>query len=272
MTETKVQKIITYLLLSISAALIFFPVIFSVCLSLSDNKDIVNASYFPTKLHFENYIHAFQAQPLLHYMRNSLVTAILSTFFQILLALLSAYAIVFVDFRGKNLIFGLFMATMMIPSEVLIISNFQTIRSLNLLDTFGGLVLPGMASTFGIFLLRQNLKQIPWELKEAGQVAGAGDFYFFRKVVVPMVHNSIVTLAIYNFLVSWNSYMWPLLSTTNNTVRTVQIGLRQLKTADGLSDYGMMTAGAVIVSIPTLILIFAGQGRLQEGLTKGAIK
>lgn len=272
MMERKPEKIITYILLTLGAVLIFFPVIFSLFLSFSNNKDIMNGYYIPSRPDMENYVNAFRAQPLLHFMKNSLVTAVISTLFQIVLALLASYAIVFIPFKGKNLLFGMFMATMMIPGEVLVISNFQTIRSMNLLDTLAGLVLPGMSSTFGIFLLRQNLKQIPWELKEASQVAGVSDFCFFYRVVVPMVRNSIVTLGIYNFLVSWNSYMWPLLSTTNDTVRTAQIGLRQLKNADGLIDYGLMTAGAIVVSLPTLLLIFLGQKRLQEGLTKGAIK
>ena len=164
------------------------------------------------------------------------------------------------------------MATMMIPGEVLVITNFQTIRSWNMLNTYQGLILPGLASTFGIFLFRQNMLQIPLELKEASTVAGVSEFGFFWKIVAPMVVNTVVTLAIYFFLVSWNSYMWPLLSTTEDTVRTVQIGLRQLKNTEAVSDYGMMAAGAMVTSLPTLLLIFFGQKRLQEGMTKGAIK
>ena len=164
------------------------------------------------------------------------------------------------------------MATMMIPGEVLVITNFQTIRSWDMLNTYQGLILPGLASTFGIFLFRQNMMQIPLELKEASTVAGVSEFGFFWKIVAPMVVNTVVTLAIYFFLVSWNSYMWPLLSTTEDTVRTVQIGLRQLKNNEAVSDYGMMAAGAMVTSLPTLLLIFFGQKRLQEGMTKGAIK
>ena len=205
-------------------------------------------------------------------MINSAVTGVLSTTLQITFALLAAYAIVFIPFRGKKIIFLIMMATMMIPGEVLVISNFQTIRSWNLLNTFPGLILPGVASTFGIFLFRQNMMQIPLELKEASTVVGVSDFAFFIRVVAPMVKNTVVTLAIYFFLVSWNSYLWPLLSTTEDTVRTVQIGLRQLKNTEAVSDYGMMAAGAMITSLPTLLLIFFGQKRLQEGMTKGALK
>lgn len=269
---TKAKKVIIYSILTLAAVLIFFPVVFSLLLSFSTNVDITQGSYIPKSLDFSNYIRAFSTQPLLHYMKNSLVVASLSTVLQIILALLASYAVVFVNFKGREYVFMLFMATMMIPSEVLVISNFQTIREWGLMNTFAGLILPSLSGTFGIFLLRQNLKQIPYELKEASQIAGVGDFYFFRRAVIPMVKNTIITLAIYNFLVSWNSYLWPLLSTTTDAARTVQIGLRQLKNVEALSDFGMMSAGAMLVSLPTLILIFIGQKRLQEGLTKGALK
>ena len=272
MRISKLQKIIIYALLIISSILVFFPIAFSLLLSFSNNADISNGMYIPRTISFENYINAFKAQPLLHYMKNSTIVATVSTFLIIVFSLLASYSFVFMNFKGRDFIFTIFMATMMIPSEVLVISNFQTIRSWNLLNTFSGLILPSLASTFGIFLLRQNLKQIPYELKEASAVAGVSNFYFFRRVVVPMAKNNIITLAIYNFLVSWNSYMWPLLSTTNTKVRTVQIGLRQLKSTEMLNDYGMIAAGAMIISLPILLLILVGQGRLQDGLTKGSLK
>lgn len=266
------KKIYYYIVLSISALLIIFPIIFALSLSFSNNQDIMNGNYIPRSISFINFENAMNAQPLLHYIKNSLIVATFEVVLTIVLSLLAAYAFVFIDFKGRNFFFWLFMATMMIPMEVLVISNFDTIRSLGLLNTYMGLFLPGLASTFGIFLLRQNFKQIPYELKEASEISGMGDFRFFRKVVIPMSRNSILTLAIYNFLVSWNAYMWPLLSTTNESVRTVQIGLRQLKATEGISDYGMITAGAIIVVLPTLLIIIFGQSRLQEGLTKGALK
>lgn len=269
---TRTGKIATYGILAVAAFLVCFPILFSLALSFSNVTDILKGNYIPTSFDFDNYISAFQAQPLLKYMLNSLVTGLLSTGFQIVIALLASYALVFLPFRGKKFLFLILMATMMIPSEVLVISNFQTIRSWSLLNTYMGLILPGVASTFGIFLFRQNMLQIPVELREASVVMGISDFRFFLKVVAPMVTNTVVTLAIYFFLVSWNSYMWPLLSTTNDTVRTVQVGLRQLKNTEAVSDYGMMAAGTIITSIPTLFLIFFGQKRLQEGMTKGAIK
>ena len=267
-----VHTALTYGILTLAAVVVCFPVLFSLSLSFLNIEDILQGNYIPRSLNFENYINAFRTQPLFHYMLNSAISGVLSTALQIIFALLASYAIVFIPFRGKKIIFIILMATMMIPGEVLVISNFQTIRSWELLDTFAGLILPGVASTFSIFLFRQNMLQIPKEMKEASMIAGMSDFRFFFKVVAPMVKNAIVTLVIYLFLVNWNSYMWPLLSTTDDTVRTVQIGLRQLKNAEAVSDYGMMAAGAIVTSLPTLLLIFFGQKRLQEGMSKGALK
>lgn len=272
MKMSKLNKLGIYILLVFFALIIFFPILFSIMLSFSEKSHIANGIYIPKSLNFQNYINVFEQQPLLHYIKNSVIVAVVSTGLVVVLSLLASYSFVFIDFKFKKTIYAIFMATMMIPSEVLVVSNFQTIRSLNLVDTFAGLILPTLASTFGIFLLRQNLKQIPKELKEASEIAGAGNFYFFRKIVIPMVKNSLVTLAIYNFLVSWNSYMWPLLSTTTTEVRTVQIALRQLKSTELLNDYGMLAAGAMVITLPILLLILFGQGKLQEGLTKGALK
>ncbi len=263
---------VQYTVLILLAVIMIFPLLFTVALSLSDNTDIVNGIYWPKVLHFENYVEAFQEASLLYYMKNSIIISTLTTLFQVLFALLAAYAIVFIPFRGSGFVFGLFMSAMMIPMDVLTITNFQTIRTMGLINTYTGIILPCLGSAFGIFLLRQSMKQIPQELKEAGDISGIGRIYFFRKVVVPLSKNSIVTLAVYCFLVSWNNYLWPLIATTEDKVRTIQIGLRMLTASDTQKDFRLVAAATMIVTIPTLILMFFGQNRLQEGLTKGALK
>ena len=160
----------------------------------------------------------------------------------------------------------------MVPFEASIIPNFHIIRDLGWIDTYPGLTVPFFATAFGTFLLRQNFKQIPKELREASEIAGMGDFKFYLTVVLPVAKTSLVTLGVYGFLSSWNMYLWPLLSTTNDTVRTVQIGLKQLQTQEQLNEWGVIMAGAIIVVIPTLILLFLGQKKLQKGLTEGAFK
>ncbi|MDR4887750.1 carbohydrate ABC transporter permease [Fredinandcohnia sp. QZ13] len=265
------RKVIFYLLLIVSAILIAGPAVMAIIMSFMTNQDILTAS-LPTTLTVDNYVAAFERFPLVQYLINSFVVSIVIMLGQLALSSLAAYAFVFLEFKGRDVLFYLFIATMMVPFEASIIPNFHIIRDLGWLDHYAGLTVPFFATTFGTFLLRQNFKQIPKELREASQIAGIGDFKFYLTVVLPVTKTSLVTLGIYGFLTSWNMYLWPLLATTNDTVRTVQIGLKQLQTQEQLNDWGVIMAGAVIVIIPTLILLFLGQKKLQTGLTEGAVK
>ncbi len=271
MTMPISRKILFYILLIISALVVFAPAMMAFVMSFTENKDIMTGS-LPHALSFDNYVKAFEKFPLLKYLFNSLVVSIVITIGQLLLSSLAAYAFVFLEFKGRDFLFFLFIATMMVPFEASIIPNFHIIRDLNWIDKYPGLTVPFFATAFGTFLLRQNFKQIPKELREASLIEGMGDFKFFIKVVLPISKTSLVTLGAYGFLTSWNMYLWPLLSTTNDTVRTVQIGLKQLQNQEQLNDWGMIMAGTIIVIIPTLILLFLGQKQLQKGLTEGAIK
>ncbi|WP_462412911.1 carbohydrate ABC transporter permease [Neobacillus sp. Marseille-QA0830] len=265
------KKIIFYVLLVISALLLAGPAIMAIVMSFMTNQDILTGS-LPKTFTFDNYIAAFDRLPLLQFLFNSLVVSIIITLGQLILSSLAAYAFVFLEFKGRDFLFYLFIATMMVPFEASVIPNFHMIRNLGWIDSYAGLTVPFFATTFGTFLLRQNFKQIPKELREASLIAGMGDFKFFLTVVLPVSRTSLVTLGIYGFLTSWNMYLWPLLASTNDTVRTIQIGLKQLRTQEQLNQWGVIMAGAVIVIIPTLILLFLGQKKLQKGLTEGAVK
>lgn len=265
------RKIILYILLIISAAVVFAPTIMALVMSFMSNKDIMTGS-IPSALTFDNYVKAFNQFPLMKYLVNSFVISIAIMLGQLILSSLAAYAFVFLEFKGRDFLFYIFIATMMVPFEASVIPNFHTIRDLGWIDTYPGLSVPFFAMAFGTFLLRQNFKQIPKELREASMIAGMGDFKFYLTVVLPVAKTSLITLGAYGFLTSWNMYLWPLLATTNDTVRTVQIGLKQLQTQEQLNDWGVIMAGAIIVIIPTLILLFLGQKRLQKGLTEGALK
>ena len=266
------RKLIFYLLLSVSAFLIFAPAIIAFLMSFMSSQEIMTGKIIPSELTLENYVKVFDRFPLVNYLINSLLVSIVIMLGQLLLSSLAAYAFVFLQFKGRDVLFFLFIATMMVPFEASIIPNFQTIRDLGWIDSYTGLSLPFFAMAFGTFLLRQNFKQIPKELKEASEIAGMGDFKFYLTVVLPVAKTSLVTLGIYGFLTSWNMYLWPLLSTTNDTVRTVQIGLRQLQSQEQLNEWGVIMAGAIIVVLPTLILLFLGQKKLQKGLAEGALK
>lgn len=266
------KKIVSYLLLTISAILMFFPVLYAFSISFMQGGEVLKGSIIPSDFSFSNYTAAIQKVPLLRYLFNSLVVASLITLGQVVFCCLAAFAFTFIPFKGRNILFLIFISTMMIPWEATMVPNFQTIRSLGLTDTYFGLSVPFFAMAFGTFLLRQQFKTIPVEMYEASQVAGVGRFTFLRKVVLPVSKTTLVTLAIYSFLTAWNMYLWPLLVTNDESMRTVQIGLKQMQTQEVSTEWGVVMAGAILVILPTLILLFLGQKRLQEGLTRGALK
>jgi sn-glycerol 3-phosphate transport system permease protein len=266
------NKMILYTLLTLSSFIIFLPIIFAFLMSFMNSQEVMVGKIIPSEWTFENYVKAFERLPLFKFLLNSFIISLLIMIGQLVLSSLAAYAFVFLNFKGRDVIFYLFIATMMIPFEASIIPNFQTIKGMNLIDTYPGLALPFLAAAFGTFLLRQTFKQIPKELREASEIAGMGHFKFYLTVVLPIAKTSLVTLGIYSFLSAWNMYLWPLLSTTNDTVRTVQIGLKQLQSQETVNQIGVVMAGAMVVAIPTLILLFLGQKKLQKGLAEGAIK
>ncbi|GGH87848.1 sn-glycerol 3-phosphate transport system permease protein [Pullulanibacillus pueri] len=266
------NKIILYLLLTLSAVILFLPILFAFFMSFMGSQDALLGKILPSHWTLENYEEAFRRLPLLRFLFNSVLISLMIMIGQLIFSSLAAYAFVFLKFKGRETLFFLFVATMMIPFEASIIPNFQTIKALNLIDTYPGLALPFLATAFGTFLLRQTFKQIPIELREASEIAGKGHFKFYLTVVLPIAKSSLVTLGIYSFLSAWNMYLWPLLSTTNDQVRTVQIGLKELQSQEQVNQWGVVMAGAMVVAIPTLILLFIGQKKLQKGLAEGALK
>lgn len=250
----------------------FFPIVYAFMISFMQGGEVLQGKLIPENFTLTNYINAFEKVPLLRYLINSLVVSTVIMLGQLLLCSLAAFAFVFTKFKGKNLLFMLFISTMMIPWEATMVPNFQTVQSLGWLNSFPGLTIPFFAMAFGTFLLRQQFKTIPIELYEASQVSGISRFKFFLTVVLPISKTSLITLGIYCFLTAWNMYLWPLLVTNDEKVRTVQIGLKQMQTQEIASEWGVVMAGVMLVILPTLLLIFVGQKRLQEGLTRGAIK
>ncbi len=269
---SKAKKMIFYVLLVISAILVFFPVMYAFAISFMTGGEVLQGKLLPETITFENYVKVFERFPLLQYLFNSMIVSLIVMLGQLLVCSLAAYAFVFIAFKGRDFIFFLFISTMMIPWEATMIPNFLTIQKLGWINTYQGLTIPFFALAFGTFLLRQNFKTIPKELHEASQIAGLNPFAFFWRVVLPVSKTSLVTLGVYGFLTTWNMYLWPLLVTNDSSVRTVQIGLKQLQSQEVATEWGVVMAGVFIVIIPTLILLFLGQKQLQKGLIQGAIK
>ena len=266
------KKVWIYFLLIVTSFLVFFPVLYAFMISFMTGPEILQGKFLPQSFSFDNYIKVFERLPLLNYLLNSLVVSLSVMIGQLVVCSLAAYAFVFMPFKGGNFVFYLVISTMMIPWEATMIPNFFTIQKLDWLNTYQGMTLPFFALAFGTFLLRQHFKTIPKELHEASQIAGLSRFKFFYRVILPLSKTSLVTLGAYGFLTTWNMYLWPLLMTTNSSVRTVQIGLKQLQSQEVSTEWGVVMAGVIVVIIPTLLLLFLGQKHLQKGLSQGALK
>lgn len=266
------RKIIAYILLFLAALIVFGPILYTVSISFMDGKEVHSGALLPSTFSFDNYVSAAKNVPLMKFLTNSFIQSGIITLGMLITCSAAAFAFVFIPFKGRSLIFFVVISTMMIPWEATIIPNFATIRDLGWMNTFAGLTVPKIATAFGIFLLRQYFLTIPNELHEAAQIDGCGRFRFYLRMVLPLSRPMLATLAIYSFLTAWNEYLWPLLVTNNNDVRTVQIGLKMMQAQEASTQWPTVMAAVVLIVIPTLLLLFIGQKQLQKGLTSGALK
>lgn len=264
----------TYLGLGVLFLIVLFPVYYGIVGSFMNSTD--TNSYPPALwpvhgLHPSNYTNALNIIPLGNQYLNSIGQTAFITAGQVLTSMLAAYAFVFLPMRWRGFWFAVFLSTMMIPYESIIIPNYLFVSGLGLKDTIAGLALPFLATGFGTFLLRQSFLSFPHELRDAAKVDGAGHFRFLFSVLMPLSKPPLAALGIYSALSAWNMYLWPLLITTKSKSQTIQIGIGQLQSADS-QDPGMVLAGVVIALVPTLLLVIFGQRFIVKGLTAGAVK
>ncbi|KAB2336263.1 carbohydrate ABC transporter permease [Cytobacillus depressus] len=266
------KKAFLYGLLIVFTIFMMFPILYAFMISFMKGGEVLQGNLLPESFTLDNYQSAFNKVPLLNYLFNSFFVSMVVMLGQLIISSLAAFAFVFIPFKGRDALFFIFISTMMIPWEATMVPNFITVQKLGWINHYLGLTIPFFALAFGTFLLRQQFKTIPKELFEASQVAGISRFRFFWNIVLPVSKTSLVTLGIYSFLTTWNMYLWPLLVTNNESVRTVQIGLKQMQTQEVSTEWGVVMAAVIVVILPTLILLFLGQKHLQKGLTQGAIK
>jgi sn-glycerol 3-phosphate transport system permease protein len=264
----------TYLVLVVLFLVLLFPVYYGLVGSFMGERD---TNSFPPALwpvnglHPENYTDALRIIPLGHQYLNSVLQTAAITIGQLVTSALAAYAFVFLDLRWRGFWFAVFLSTMMIPYESIIIPNYLLISSWGLKDTIAGLALPFLAGGFGVFLLRQSFLAFPIELRDAARVDGAGHFRFLISILLPLSRPTLAALGIWSALNAWNMYFWPLLATEAPENQTIQIGISQLQTSDGDSP-GMVLAGVMLALFPTLLLVIFGQRFIVRGLTAGAVK
>src|SRR3989441_9563543 len=226
-----VRKAGSYLLLALVSILVAFPLLLALSYSLMTESEIATfpPPVLPMQPSLDNYGKVFGTIPIGRYLLNSFIVSSAVVIGQLVTASLAAYAFSFLVFRGRQLLFFLFLSTLMIPWEATIIPNYMTIRTLGWLDTYQGLAVPFLATAFGTFLLRQAFMQIPRELWDAARIDGSSTLRFLRDVVIPLSRPALGTVAIYGFLSTYNQYFWPLLITNETLMRTTQVGIAQLR-------------------------------------------
>ena len=271
--QRMLKNAIQYLLLTIVAIIVIFPLWSAFTISMLNDAEVATFPPLlaPTSLQLTNFVRAFEQAPLLRYLFNSIVQSTLVMVGQLVTASLAAYAFAFIDFKGRNVMFLVFLSTLMIPWEATIIPNYLTVRSLGWTDTYMGLTVPFLATAFGTFLLRQFFMTIPRELQDAATIDGCGSLRFLIAIVLPLARPALGTLAVYSFLQTYNQYLWPLLITNDQQMRTVQIGITLLQDEERFM-FNIVMAGVVLVLVPTFILFIVGNRQLIRGLTAGAVK
>lgn len=263
-----------FFIFKLALGLIFVaPIIVCVLFSLQPEGDIgtLTPKLFTAHPTLENYATVMNTMPIFKYLKNSLVVCMATIVLQVFLVSFAAYAFSFFQFKGKNLLFTLVLVAMMIPPDIVVITNYVTIQKLHLTDTYLGLMFPSLISGMGIFLMRQYFLTVPKDLMDAAVIDGCGKFRFLFQILLPMSLPTIASLSLYTFIIEYNHYFWPLLVTNTDAMRTIQIGISMLVRSDWL-EYGPMLAGAAAAIIPPILIFIFGQDYIVKGMTDGAVK
>ena len=263
-------RILVTVLLSLGALLMLFPFFWMISGSLKTIREITSPDiiWWPAEAQWSNYVTVLTnpENPFGVYFRNSIIVSVANTVFTLLTTILGR-----LEFKGRDRLFSLLMATMMVPSQMYIITNFITITRMHLMDSLWAQILPYTASIFYIYLLRQFFNQIPDQIYLAAKVDGCSDWKYLWKMMVPNARSSLVTIGLFNFIASWNAYLWPLMVTNTIQKRTLSIGLKYFASDSG-SDYHLMMAGATIVVLPLIVIYLVFQKYIIQGIARGGLK
>jgi sn-glycerol 3-phosphate transport system permease protein len=266
-------KTLVMVLRTAMAFVIIAPLWFAIRTSFMDLDEAFRypPRIFPGSFQLQYYKKALETAPLLRFLLNSLVVSAGVTAGQLIIGSMAAFAFSFFTFRGKNILFMALLATMMIPGESIVISNYMTIGDFGWYDSFQGLILPGLASALSLFFLRQAFLKVPRELYDMARIDGCGNFHFFLLILLPLSRAHLAALGIYIYLGAWNQYLWPLLVTNKTSMRTVQIGIGMLQNADAVA-VNLVMAGITIILLPSILIFFLGQKHILSGIFAGALK
>ncbi len=272
----KIMKVITYIFLGLWAVIVLFPFYWMLLTSVKSYSEY-NSEYIPKFFTLsptlENYAEAFTAVPLAGYFVNTAIFTVSTTAIMLVVITLAAFAFARLEFKGKNIAFVIFLSLMMIPNELVIITNFVTITELDMRNTFAGLILPSVTSVFYIYLLKENFEQIPDSLYYAAKVDGTSDFKYLWKVMIPISKPTLITITILKVIECWNSYVWPRLITDDENYYLVSNGIQEIReNGFGRENVPAMMAAVVVISVPLIVLFLVFRRKVMEGVSRGGTK
>ena len=275
-TRSAVKKTITYALLAVWGVIVLFPFYWMILTSVKSYSSY-NSEYIPQLITLsptlQNYVDAFTAVPLGGYFLNTVIFTVVTTLLMLVVTVLAAFAFSRLEFRGKDIAFTLFLALMMIPNELVVITNYVTITNLDLRNTFIGLILPSVTSVFYIYLLKENFSQIPNELYYAAKVDGTSDMKYLLKVMIPICKPTLITITILKVIECWNSYVWPRLVTDDESHFLVSNGIQFIReNGFGRENIPAMMAAVVVISVPLIVLFLIFRKKIMEGVARGGTK
>ena len=274
--RSRISQTIVHILLALWAVIVLFPFYWMLLTSVK-SYGAYNSEYIPKFFTlsptFQNYIDAFTTVPLGRYLLNTLIFAVVTTAIMMVVIIGAAFAFARLDFKGKNFLFTFFLAVMMIPNELVIITNFQTITHWGMRNTFLGLILPSVTSVFYIYLLKENFEGIPDSLYKAAKVDGTSDFKYLTRVMIPIARPTIITIIILKVIECWNSFVWPRLITDKQEYFLVSNGIQEIReNGFGRENVPAMMAAVVVISVPLIILFLIFRKKIMAGVSRGGTK
>lgn len=265
-----------YAMLAIWAIIVIFPFYWMILTSVKEYSAYSNEfipKFFTLSPTLENYTYAFTAVPLGKYFLNTIIFTVATTAIMLVIIIPAAFAFARLNFKGKNILFTLFLSLMMIPNELVIITNYVTVTSLDMRNTFAGLILPSVMSVFYVYLLKENFAQVPDELYYAAKVDGTTDLKYMFRVMIPICKPTIVTITILKVIECWNSYVWPRLITTTEDYYLVSNGIQAIRESGfGRENIPAMMAAVVVISIPLIAIFLIFRNKIMEGVARGGTK
>ncbi|TFD29163.1 MULTISPECIES: carbohydrate ABC transporter permease [Cryobacterium] len=262
-----------YLGLILAIAIMILPLVWMFLAGFKERDEIytVPIQWLPDSYDLSNYAAALAAVPFGNFFLNSTITTVIGAGLKMLLGLTTAYAVVFLEFPFKKFVFGLVIFALLVPQQIVMIPNFTLVASLGWINTYQGIIVPGLASAFGTFLFRQHFLTLPISILEAAALDGASHWTRLWRFIVPISAPTIAAVALISIVSEWNEYLWPLLVVDRSDMMTLPVGLTLLQNNDGVTNWGVLMAGTVLVTVPVLIAFFALQKRIIAGLTAGGV-